>query len=164
MSEPISIRSDDPRLATLQFKAFLNSTERKVEQYLPGDNEAQTVDVKTPWGAELTAKKGDYLVSDLGQPNDKWPVDQEIFKNTYIISRPGYCMKNTVTELVPLVDLTNGDLNQMVTVHTLEGPETVRAGDFYLARGIKGEIWPYPKNRMTGTLTMAKPDLKQDKK
>jgi len=163
MSEPISIKSDDPQLARLQFKAFLNSTERKVERFMPGDDEPQTIEVKTPWGAELTAKKGDYLVSDPSQPDDRWPVDKEIFESTYIISRPGYCMKNTVTELAPLVDLTNGDPNQMVTVHTLEGPETVRAGDFYLARGVKGEIWPYPKNRMTGTLMMPKPELKTAK-
>jgi hypothetical protein len=47
--------------------------------------------------------------------------------------------------LVPLTDVTNGDEDQMVTVHTLEGTETVRAGDFLLAKGPKGEIWPYPK-------------------
>jgi hypothetical protein len=35
-----------------------------------------------------------------------------------------------------------------VTVVTLEGDETVRAGDFYLAKGIKGEIWPYPKEKV----------------
>jgi hypothetical protein len=32
-----------------------------------------------------------------------------------------------------------------VTIHTLEGVDTVRAGDFFLAKGVKGEIWPYPK-------------------
>jgi hypothetical protein len=44
-------------------------------------------------------------------------------------------------------------------VETLEGTETVRAGDFFLARGIKGEIWPYPANRMTGTLMMSKENI-----
>jgi hypothetical protein len=36
----------------------------------------------------------------------------------------------------------------MVTVISLEGPLTVRAGDFYLAKGIKGEVWPYPKEKI----------------
>jgi len=159
MSEPISITSADPRLATLNFKPFLNSSERRVEQFMPGPDQPQTIEVKTPWGAELTAKKGDYLVSDIAKPDDKWPVDKEIFESTYIISRPGYCMKSAVTELAPLTDLTEGDANREVIVHTLEGPEKVRAGDFFLARGVKGEIWPYPKNRMTGTLIMATPPI-----
>jgi hypothetical protein len=60
-----------------------------------------------------------------------------------------------------MTDLTNGDQNRIVTVQTLEGPETVRAGDFYLARGIKGEIWPYPLNRMSGTLMMPKEGIQK---
>jgi len=32
-------------------------------------------------------------------------------------------------------------------VQTFEGPVTVRAGDFLLAKGVKGEIWPYPKEK-----------------
>jgi hypothetical protein len=131
---------------------------------LPGPNEPQVIQVRTPWGAELAAKKGDYLVSDVGKPGERWPVGKEIFEDTYIITRPGFCMKNAVTELVPMIDLTNGNPDQIVIVETLEGPETVRAGDFYLARGIKGEIWPYPAQRMTGTLMMPRPDLKNLKK
>jgi hypothetical protein len=161
MSEPLFISSQDPILKTLRFKPFQNSEERRVEQYMPGPDEPQSIEVRTPWGADLTAKKGDYLVSDILKPSDRWPIAREIFENTYIITRPGFCMKNAVTELVPLVDLTNGDPDQMVTVETMEGPETVRAGDFYLARGVKGEIWPYPANRMTGTLMMPKPNIKK---
>lgn len=157
MSEPLFITAKDPLLKTLQFKPFLNSEERGVKQFLPGPGEAQTIEIKTPWGADLTAKKGDYIVQDLAKPNDHWPVDREIFENTYIITRPGFCVKNAVTELVPMIELTGGNPNQMVTVETMEGPETVRAGDFYLARGVKGEIWPYPAQRMTGTLLMPKP-------
>ena len=164
MSEPFLITSQDPILKTLKFKPFLNSEERRVEQFLPAPDQPQTIEVRTPWGADLTAKKGDYLVSDLNKPEDRWPVDREIFENTYLITRPGFCMKNAVTELVPLVDLTNGNPDQMVTVETMEGPETVRAGDFYLARGIKGEIWPYPAQRMTGTLIMPKSSLPSTKK
>lgn len=157
MSEPLVISSQDPILKTLRFKPFLNSEERRVEQFLPGPSEPQTIEVRTPWGADLTTKNGDYLVSDAKKPDDRWPVDKEIFERTYLIIRPGFCMKNAVTELVPMVDLTNGNPDQLVTVETMEGPETVRAGDFYLARGVKGEIWPYPAHRMTGTLMMAKP-------
>ena len=61
-------------------------------------------------------------------------------------SAPGICIKRAVTLLVPLTDVTDGDEDQMVTVHTFEGPVTVRAGDFFLAKGVKGEIWPYPKD------------------
>jgi hypothetical protein len=161
MSEPLFITPKDPVLKTLRFKPFLNSEERRVEQFLPGPNEPQSIEVRTPWGADLTAKNGDYLVSDINAPYERWPVDREVFESTYIISRPGFCMKNAVTELVPMVDLTNGDPDQIVTVETMEGPETVRAGDFYLAKGIKGEIWPYPANRMTGTLIMPKPMIKK---
>jgi len=159
MSEPLVITSQDPILKTLRFKPFLNSEERRVEQYLPGPNEPQRIEVKTPWGAVLIAKNGHYLVSDIGKPGERWPVDKEVFESTYLITRPGFCMKNAVTELVPMVDLTNGDPDQIVTVQTMEGPETVRAGDFYLARGVKGEIWPYPVHRMTGTLMMPKPQI-----
>ena len=164
MREPLVITAQDPVLKTLRFKPFRNSEERRVEQFLPGPGEPQTIEVRTPWGADLTAKSGDYLVCSIEKPDDRWPVGKEIFENTYIITRPGFCMKNAVTELVPMVDLTNGDPDQIVTVQTMEGPETVRAGDFYLARGIKGEIWPYPAHRMTGTLMMPKPDLKNIKK
>jgi hypothetical protein len=161
MSKPLLISAQDPILKTLRFKSFLNSEERRMEQFLPGPREPQTIEVKTPWGAELTAKSGDYLISDVNKPDDCWPVDKEIFENTYIVTRPGFCMKNAVTELVPMVDLTNGDPDQIITVETMEGPETVRAGDFYLARGIKGEIWPYPARRMTGTLMTPKPNPKK---
>lgn len=161
MSEPLVIRAQDPIIKTLRFKPFMNSDERGVEQFLPGQNEPQTIEVRTPWGADLTAKSGDYIVRDLKKAGDRWPVDREIFENTYLITRPGFCIKNAVTELVPMIDLTNGDPDQLVTVETMEGPETVRAGDFYLARGIKGEIWPYPANRMTGTLIMPPPQIKK---
>jgi hypothetical protein len=161
MKKPIFITSQDPILKTLRFKPFLNSEERRVKQFLPTPDGPQMIVVKTPWGDDLTAKSGDYLVSDITKPDDCWPVAKEIFENTYIITRPGFCMKNAVTKLAPMVDLTNGDPDQLVTVQTLEGSETVRAGDFYLARGVKGEIWPYPTNRMTGTLMMSKPTIKK---
>ncbi len=84
----------------------------------------------------------------MNNPDDRWPVDAEVFEKSYEIVQPGICVKTAVTELVPLTDVTEGDADQMVTVYTLEGPETVRAGDFYLARGVYGEIWTYPKDKV----------------
>jgi len=155
MSNPIVITSDDPVLEALDFKPFRNNVERRVIPFFPSPGEPQTLDVKTPWGAVLTAKKGDFLISEVDTPNDFWPIAPDIFEGSYIITRPGYCAKNAITLLVPLTDITNGDEDQEVTVVSLEGPETVRAGDFFLAKGIKGEVWPYPKGKIDEVMTPA---------
>jgi len=147
-NEPIVITSDDSRLQSLPFKPFRSKVERRVVPFLPKPDEAQTVEIKTPWGAVLTAKSGDFLVSELEKPNDFWPIDATIFEESYIINRPGYCVKKAVTLLTPLTDMTGGDPDKMVTVVTMEGNVTVRAGDFFLAKGIKGEVWPYPKEKI----------------
>jgi len=155
MSEPIVITSDDPALEALDFKPFRSKVERRVIPFLPSLGEPQTLDVKTPWGAVLIAKRGDFLVSELDHPNDYWPIDPVIFEDSYIITKPGYCAKNAITLLVPLSDVTNGNEDQLVTVVSLEGPQTVRAGDFFLAKGIKGEVWPYPKEKVDEVMTPA---------
>lgn len=155
MSKQIVITSDDPILGSLSFKPYRSKVERRVIPFLPGPSDPQTLDVKTPWGAVLTAKKGDFLVSEVDTPNDYWPIDPVIFEESYIITRPGYCAKNVVTLLVPLTDITDGDPDRDVTVVSLEGPETVRAGDFFLAKGIKGEVWPYPKGKIDEVMTPA---------
>lgn len=142
-------------LTTLDFKPYRSKVERRVTPYLPGPNQPQTMDINTPWGAQLTAKKGDFLVSEVDSPHDYWPIDPVIFEESYVIVRPGYCVKKAVTLLVPLIDLTQGDPDQLVTVVSLEGPETVRAGDFWLAKGIKGEIWPYPKEKIADVMVPA---------
>ena len=147
MKEPVVLMPDDPVLKSLNFKPYRNMVTRRVEPFIPEDGQPQTMDVSTPWGSKLTAKKGDLLVSELDKPDDIWPIDANIFDETYIIISPGICIKRAVTLLVPLIDVTNGDEDQMVTVHTFEGPVTVRAGDFLLAKGVKGEIWPYPKDK-----------------
>lgn len=147
MSEPIVITSDDSILRTLDFRPYRSKVERRVIPFLPGLGEPQTLEVNTPWGAQLTAKYGDFLVSEVDQPNDFWPIDPVIFEESYVIIRPGYCVKKAITLLAPLTDITN-DPDRQVTVVSLEGPETVRAGDFYLAKGIKGEVWPYPKEKI----------------
>jgi hypothetical protein len=79
----------------------------------------------------------------------------DIFEQSYILTRPGYCAKNAVTLLAPLTDVTDGDPDGTVTVVSLEGPETVRAGDFFLARGVQGEVWPYPKGKIEEVMTPA---------
>ena len=90
-----------------------------------------------------------------GKPEDKWPIEADIFDQTYMIVAPGFCVKRALTWLVPLEDVTNGDKDQIVSIHALEGIETVRAGDFFLAKGVKEEIWPYPKEKAAETMRPA---------
>ena len=151
-SEPLVITSSDSILETLHFKPYRSKVERRVVPFFPKPNESQTLEINTPWGTRLTARKGDFLVSEIETPDDYWAIDPVIFEESYVIIRPGYCVKKAVTLLVPLTDIT-GDPDQKVTVVTLEGDETVRAGDFYLAKGIKGEIWPYPKEKIKDVMT-----------
>lgn len=154
MSEPLLITSSDPILETLRFRPYRSTVERCVIPFFPAPNEAQTMDINTPWGVRLTAHKGDFLISEVDTPDDYWPIDPVIFDESYVITRPGYCMKKAITLLVPLTDIT-GDPDRKVTVATLEGNETVRAGDFYLAKGIRGEIWPYPKEKIGDVMAPA---------
>ena len=155
MTKHIEITSKDPILEVLQFRSYQSTVERRFDRFLPEPGEPDRMEVPTPWGESLTAKAGDYLVSEMDAPDDCWPVDAEIFEDSYEIIRPGICVKKAYTDLVPLVDLTEGDADQMVTVYTLEGPETVRAGDFYLARGVQGEIWTYPKEKVQNVMKPA---------
>ncbi len=152
MKKPIELKSDDPIIQTLPFKPYRSIVQRRVEPFAPAEGEPQTKEVKTPWGASLTMKKGDLLISELDKPDDAWPIDAEIFDKTYMIIAPGFCIKRAVTLLVPLTEVTQGDEDQLVTVYTLEGSETVRAGDFFLAKGVKNEIWPYPKDKAAETM------------
>lgn len=155
MSEPVVIKSDDPILNTLNFRPYRNTVQRRVEAFAPADNEPQTKEIITPWGARLTAEKGDMIVSELDAPDDVWPIDAEIFDKSYMIIGPQLCVKRAITLLVPLTDLTDGDEDRLVTVHTLEGVDTVRAGDFLLAKGVNGEIWPYPKEKAAEIMSPA---------
>lgn len=154
MSSPLVIKSTDPVISKLKFKPYRSKVERRVVPFLPGPNEPQLLEINTPWGTQLTARKGDFLVSEVATPNDYWSVDPVIFEESYIITRPGYCVKKAITLLTPLTDITH-DPDQQVTVVTLEGAETVRAGDFYLAKGVKGEIWPYPKEKIADVMMPA---------
>jgi hypothetical protein len=152
MSEPIIITSQDPILETLKFKPYRHMVERRVVPFLPELNGSQTKEINTPWGMQLTAKRGDFLISEMDAPDDYWPVDPGIFEESYEIIRPGVCIKRALTLLVPLTDITDGDESQQVTIVTLEGSETVRAGDFYMAKGVQGEIWPYPKEKVKNVM------------
>lgn len=155
MSELFEIRSDDPILDRLDFKPFRNAMIRRVTPFLPAPGEPQTKEVRTPWGSMLTVKSGDMLISELDAPEDVWPIDAGIFDETYMVMEPGLCIKRAITLIVPLVDAVNGDEERMVTVHTLEGPETVRAGDFFLAKGVRGEIWPCLREKVAKTMRPA---------
>ena len=155
MSEPIVIASNDPVLETLNFKPYRSTLERRAVPFMPEPDQPQTLDIDTPWGVQLTAKTGDILVSEVETPNDYWPIDPVIFEETYEVTRPGFCIKRAITMLAPLTDLTGGDEDREVIVETLEGPETVRAGDFYLAMGVKGEVWPYPKDKIAQAMVPA---------
>ena len=150
-SEPLVITSSDSVLKTLNFKPYRSKVERRVVPFFPGPRESQTMEINTPWGTQLTARKGDFLVSEIETPDDYWSVDPVIFEESYDIVRPGYCVKKAVTLLVPLTEITH-DPDRLVTVVTLEGEETVRAADFFLAKGIKDEIWPYPKEKISTVL------------
>jgi len=155
LSEMLIVKPDDPIIARLNFKPYRNIMVRRVVPFLPGAGEPQTKDVKAPWGAVLTAKMGDMLISELDAPADVWPVDSGIFDETYMITEPGICIKRAITLIVPLTDLTNGNVDGLVTVHTLEGPLTVRAGDFMLAKGVRGEIWPIQKEKFEKSMRPA---------
>ena len=148
MTENIVITSDNPILQTLNFKPYRSKVERRVIPFMPAPNEEQSMDIKTPWGAVLTAKSGDFLISEVDAPNDYWPIDATIFEESYVLIRPGYCVKKAVTLLVPLTEVTHEDPDAMVTVVSMEGSETIRAGDFCLAKGVKGEVWAYPKEKI----------------
>ena len=155
MSTKNLLTSNDPILKSLNFKPYRSVVERRVEHFLPPPNQPQDVEIKTPWGEYLTANAGDYLVSELDtSPNDQWPVESKIFEATYVQTSPGHCVKSALTMLVPLVDAVNGDTDAEVTIETLEGLVSVRAGDFYLALGVQGEIWPYPKEKIGKTIAL----------
>lgn len=148
MTKELIITSNDSILETLTFKPYRNIVERRAVPFLPGPDEPQTMDIDTPWGVQITAKPGDFLVSEVDNPKDFWPIDPLVFEESYEITRPGFCIKKAITLLAPLTDLTGGDEDRQVTIETMEGAETVRAGDFYLAKGVKGELWPYPKEKI----------------
>ena len=116
MAKIIELTSKDPILDTLKFKPHKSMVERHFERFLPGSGEPNRMEVPTPWGESLIAKAGDYLLSEMDDPGDSWPVDAKVFEKSYEILRPGVCVKTALTDLVPLIDVTDGDADQEVTV------------------------------------------------
>jgi hypothetical protein len=154
MSQPIELRAHNAALQHLKFKLYRYKQERQAFQFFPEDGEAKTMIIQTPWGGELIIEPGDYIVNEIGTPENRWPVQKDIFEETYVETHPGIYIKRAPVSLYPLAELTK-DAEQLVSVHTLEGVVTVRAGDFYLCRGVKGEIWPMPVDKVATTLTPA---------
>ena len=141
--EHVRIAPGDARIKDLVFGQYRCTQTRKAVQFLPEPHEPQQMKVQTPWGATLELTAGDYLVSEMDRPEDQWPVEQGIFEDTYEQVAPEVFRKKAITWLIPLTDIIP-DPEQAVVVETLEGNVEVKAGDFYLAKGVKGEIWPYP--------------------
>ena len=148
MTEPLIVKSDDPILQKLHFKAYRSARERRMIPFLPAEGESQTLEITTRGGRVLTAQRGDILLSEMDTPQFVWPVDPQIFDASYEVIRPGVCVKRAVTWLAPLTELTDGDPDREVTVVSLEGANTVRAGDYYLAKGVAGEIWAYDAKKV----------------
>lgn len=148
MEEPLIVTSDDPILQSLHFKAYRSARERRMVPFSPAEGEPQTREITTRGGRVLTAQRGDILLSEMDTPEYVWPVDPQIFEASYVIVRPGVCVKRAVTRLVPLTELTDGNPDREVTVVSLEGANTVRAGDYYLAKGVAGEIWAYDAKKV----------------
>ncbi|MCI0478554.1 MAG: hypothetical protein L0Y55_20120, partial [Anaerolineales bacterium] len=113
MSEPIVLKADDLIVQSLHFKPHRSIAQRRVKPFIPAPHEPQTKEVTTPWGSKLTVTKGDLLISELDKPEDEWPIDADIFDQTYMIVAPGFCIKRAVTLLVPLEDVTGGDTNRL---------------------------------------------------
>ncbi len=154
MGANIEINPNDEVLAQAGFKYYCYKDTRLARQFLPTSEEPQTQEIAVPWGDTLIAKKGDYIVSDAKDPSNSWPVAKEIFEQTHEEKVPGSGIfkKTAIIALVPLTEFTEGNPDQLVTIHSLEGEYTVRAGDFHLARGIKQEIWAYPSENIPKNL------------
>lgn len=116
--------------------------------FLPEDGQPQRLVITTRSGRVVTAKRGDILISEMDTPQYVWPVDPLIFEASYEVIRPGVCIKRAITWLAPLTELTDGNPDREVTVVSLEGASTVRAGDYYLAKGVAGEIWAYDAKKV----------------
>ena len=149
------ITSESPILSSLHFVPVQSPIEHRVVPFLPGSDEPETTGITTPWGETLTARKGDFLVSEMDTPDIYWPVDPVVFGEMYTITRPGFASLKTSTHLVPLSDLTGGDPNQDVTIQSFTGPQTARAGGYYLARNTERKLWFIPNGEAIRYLGIA---------
>lgn len=147
MTSPLEIKADDPLIKQIKFKTYRYTTRREANQLLPDSDETQSKVIKTPWDGELTARSGDYLVHEQDDPDDQWVVEKDIFEDTYETVEPGTYVKKATVELVPLTQIAP-DPDQEVKIYSLEGVLTVRAGDYYLAKGSQEELWPIPREKV----------------
>ena len=82
---------------------------------------------------------------------DGWQNPGTVAPSSYPASYTNWQSGHLTPGQAPSELAPGGDPDQVVIIKTMEGEETVRAGDFYLARGVKGEIWAYPKEKI-GTI------------
>lgn len=141
--QPYYLSSDSPILKEIPFRKVRYHQIRHAYQFLPGPSAPQEMVIHTSWGGELTAQAGDFIVHPLDDPDNLWPVSKDIFLETYQAVGSGAFQKKSVTEIIALDQITQ-DPDRLVIVKSLEGDLKVRSGDFYLARGSQGEIWPIP--------------------
>ena len=87
---------------------------------------------ETAPGSTLTARVGDWLVSD-GEKD--WSVAAQIFDETYSDLGGGRYAKTAV--------VVARQLPAKATILTLEGPAAAEAGD-WLVRNPGGDVWPVP--------------------
>lgn len=154
MSPILRIQSDDPILDRLSFVTYRYRPRpvRQAAQFLPRPDQPQTITLTQPNGLKLTAERGDYLVNALGSMHHRWPVRKDIFEQSYRAIRPGYYVKHATVELLPLTQLTEENPDQRITIVSIEGEETVRAGDYYLARGVNKELWVVTRKSIGKTI------------
>ena len=150
--EPLELRANDPIFKKLDFETYRYKNKRQAVQFLPDDGQ-QTIRVQTSWGGVLKGKRGDYLVNEVDNPDEKWIVEEEIFVASYHEVEVGIFIKKATVDLVPLSAVTR-DPEREVIVYSLEGPLKVPARDFYLAIGIKDEIWPVPIEHVSNNLEL----------
>lgn len=97
---------------------------------------AEQLTVQRTWetasGSTLTARAGDWLVSD-GETD--WSVAAQIFDDTYSGLGGGRYAKTAV--------VVARQLPAKAVIQTLEGPAVAEAGD-WLVRNPGGDVWPVP--------------------
>ena len=147
----LELRHNDPVIQQLEFDKYRSKVCRAITQFLPKDGEAQTCTVNAPWGTE-EVRAGDYIGSEIGNSTHSWRIEKGAFESSYEWVEPGIARKSAVIELIPLVNLTHNP-DAMVKIYTcIPGEEAKdadkhcieRAGEVFLARGVKGELYRYP--------------------
>lgn len=144
----MDLRADDEKVKETRFKSYRSNIMRRAVRYNPGKGEPEEIAIQTPWGEKLNCRRGDYIVSEMDDSEDSWPVSADIFEETYMQVEPEVYIKKALMHLVPLTEFTRGKPDVLVAVHTLEGVVKVPAGEFFLARGTRGEIWPVPSEKI----------------